>query len=170
MKTAQQWFDDYGASHQHPANKLIHWVCVPSIVFSTVALLASLPNGILCALVPPWAAEWAHWGAVAVLVSLVFYFRLSKTIGLGMLVVAALILWGVDGLARWEAVGGPATWLVSVVVWGVAWMLQIVGHVLEGQRPSFFEDLQFLLVGPAWLLQSLYRRAGIPVQASPHSH
>jgi len=164
MKTAQQWFDAYGASHRHPVNELIHWVCVPLIVFSTVALLSSLPHSFLRAAEPPWAVGYTHWGTLAVAASLVFYVRMSWTIGLGMLAVSALTLWGVAGLVRWELVGGPATWSISLPVFVSAWLLQVVGHKVEGQRPCFFEDLQFLLIGPAWLLHLLYRRVGIPIE------
>lgn len=163
MKSAQQWFDAYGASHQHATNKLIHWFCVPAIVFTVVVLLAALPHGALRSAVPPFLSAYAHWGTIAVLVSLIFYLRLSWTIGLGMAAVSALVLWGTAALARWETDGGPAMWLMGVTVFAAAWFFQLVGHKIEGQRPSFLEDLQFLLVGPAWLLQFVYRRAGIPI-------
>ena len=40
---------------------------------------------------------------------------------------------------------------------------QFIGHAVEGKRPSFFKDLQFLLIGPIWLLSNLYRRVGIRI-------
>jgi len=163
MKSAQQWFDAYGASHQHATNKLIHWFCVPAIVFTIVVLLAALPHDVLALAVPPALSAYTHWGTLVVLAALVFYVRLSWTIGLGMTAVSALTLWGTAALARWEASGGPAMWLIGVTVFAAAWIFQFVGHKIEGKQPSFFEDLQFLLVGPAWLLQFLYRRAGIPI-------
>jgi uncharacterized membrane protein YGL010W len=47
------------------------------------------------------------------------------------------------------------------VVFAVAWIGQFVGHGIEGRKPSFLEDVKFLLIGPAWLLGDLYRRLGI---------
>ena len=47
------------------------------------------------------------------------------------------------------------------VVFVVAWIGQFVGHRVEGRKPSFLEDLTFLLVGPAWLVAAVYRRCGI---------
>jgi uncharacterized membrane protein YGL010W len=52
---------------------------------------------------------------------------------------------------------------VAIVVFVVAWVGQFVGHRIEGRKPSFLEDLQFLLVGPAWLLHFVYRGIGVPV-------
>jgi uncharacterized membrane protein YGL010W len=53
-------------------------------------------------------------------------------------------------------------WLTSLVIFVVAWIGQFVGHAVEGERPSFFKDLQFLLIGPLWLLAAAYRRFGLP--------
>ena len=163
MKSAQEWFDAYGASHQDPTNKVIHWFCVPAIAFTTVVLLAALPHDLLHGAVPSSLRAYAHWGTVLVMLSLIFYLRMSWTIGLGMAAFSALTLWGTAMLASWQAAGGPPMWMVGVIVFSVAWFFQFVGHKIEGQKPSFFEDLQFLLVGPAWLLQFAYRRAGIPI-------
>jgi len=44
----------------------------------------------------------------------------------------------------------------------LAWIGQFVGHAVEGKRPSFFKDLQFLLIGPLWLLAAAYRRFSLP--------
>ena len=37
----------------------------------------------------------------------------------------------------------------------IAWIGQFIGHKIEGAKPSFFEDLQFLLIGPAWVALSV---------------
>ena len=43
----------------------------------------------------------------------------------------------------------------------VSWIGQFIGHKIEGQKPSFFDDLKFLLIGPAWLLSFIYKKIGI---------
>ena len=45
------------------------------------------------------------------------------------------------------------------MVFVLAWIGQFIGHLIEGKRPSFFKDLQFLLIGPAWLMAFVYRAA-----------
>lgn len=147
MRTAQQWFDVYGASHRHPLNKAIHWVCVPLIAASTLGLLQALPF-------PVDAGAFVHWGTVAAAASLLFYFRLSIPIGVGMAACAAAVL-AVNAAVEAAGVG---IGLVSAAVWGGAWVAQFIGHKVEGKKPSFFEDLQFLLVGPAWMLDAAMRR------------
>ncbi|WP_291074819.1 MULTISPECIES: Mpo1-like protein [unclassified Empedobacter] len=53
------------------------------------------------------------------------------------------------------------SWLVYLVVFIITWLLQFVGHKIEGKKPSFLKDLQFLLVGPIWLLGFILRKVGI---------
>lgn len=149
-KSIQQWLDAYGESHQNPTNKLVHWVCVPSILFSIIGLLYAIPF-------PVEKTMFLNWAAVAFALALVFYLRLSFSMFLGFVVIAVLMLWAWHSLA---AVGIGALWALGIFV--VAWIGQFWGHQLEGKKPSFLQDVQFLLIGPAWLLHFVYRRMGIP--------
>ena len=160
MKSADTWFELYGESHQNPTNKAIHWLCVPAILFATIGLFWAIPS-------PDFFREvltgrWEpmlNWGSVLIVCALVFYIRLSLTIAVGMLLVSACCLWGNLKLFEHD----PNTlWQVNATLFFVAWIFQFVGHKIEGQKPSFFEDLQFLLVGPAWLLHFIYKKCGLP--------
>ncbi|MFZ9887276.1 MAG: DUF962 domain-containing protein [Myxococcota bacterium] len=156
MRTAAEWFERYGESHRDPVNKAIHWVCIPVILTTTLGLLQALPH-------PFGDQPHLHWGTIVALLALGFYARLSLTLALGMAVVSlgALV---VNHLI--VAVGLPLA-TSSALVFAVAWVLQFIGHKVEGKKPSFLEDLQFLLIGPAWLLQFVYAKVGIPVERSP---
>jgi len=149
MRSAQQWLDAYGESHQNPTNKLIHWVCIPWIVISIFGLLAALPS--------PFEVSWMHWGTVLAAAGVGYYAMISIPLAVGMAVVSTLMLVVVGGLARLPA----PLWLSSAVIFVLAWIVQFIGHKIEGKKPSFFEDLQFLMIGPMWLLAAIYRRIGI---------
>jgi len=132
-------FDRYGESHRNPANKAIHWICVPLITWSVLAAL--------------WA--WSPVAAYAgIALALAFYAWLSPSLALGMLAVLAVMVYPLTLL-------GTRVLAVAGGVFVLAWIGQFVGHLIEGRKPSFFEDVKFLLVGPAWLLGFIYRRAGI---------
>ena len=154
--TLQLLLDKYGESHQNGTNKLIHWICVPSIMFSLFGLLYAIP----------FPAEpktfYLNWGAVAMALAWVYYLRLSISMFLGFVLVGLGILYG-NQLIH-EAVGGSNGYhaLVSVGIFAVAWIGQFIGHGIEGKKPSFLDDLQFLLIGPAWLLHFIYKKVGIP--------
>ncbi|MBV8623835.1 MAG: DUF962 domain-containing protein [Herbaspirillum sp.] len=127
----------YAQSHRHPMNEIIHCICVPAIVFSLLGLC------------------WTISPAVALVVaaaSLAYYLRLSPAFAVGMLAMAALML---VLLARLPT---GAVLPVSAAVFVLAWIGQFIGHRIEGKKPSFFEDLRFLLVGPLFVLAFLYRR------------
>lgn len=152
MRSVDQWFDEYGESHQHPVNKAFHWVCVPAIVFSVLGILAIVP---LPALTARW--PWAHLGTLVAAFALLYYFRLSPPLALGVLPLLVLAFAGIDALAAqpWPL------WQSCVAIFVVAWIGQFIGHAVEGRRPSFFKDLQYLLIGPLWLLGFVYRAVGI---------
>lgn len=158
MKSAQEWFDEYGVSHQNPTNKLIHWICVPTIFFSIVGLLTAIPSDSINYWLAPPYAPYFNFATIAMLLVLLFYFTISKAIFVGMLFFAAFTIWGNVQIAQWEAI---PLWLFSILIFVLAWIGQFIGHHIEGAKPSFFKDLQFLLVGPAWLMGFIYRRLGI---------
>ena len=154
MQTVQSLLDEYGASHVNRANKVIHWICVPVIVWTVVALLWSIPfPAALQSKVVP-----VNWATLALVLAQIYYFRLSWSLGLGLLLynllMILIVLW-VQGTFPWPL------WQIAAIVFVLAWIGKFIGHVFEGKRPSFFKDLQFLLIGPAWLMSYIYRMAGI---------
>ncbi|MEP7252064.1 MAG: Mpo1-like protein [Ginsengibacter sp.] len=153
MRTVNQWLDEYGASHQNETNKLIHWICVPAIFFSIAGLLYSikLPSQIRGNL-------QLNVAMIVLLFVVVYYFTLSASLGFGMLLfgIVCLLLCGLI-----ETYVPIALWLVCLIIFVLAWIGQFYGHKVEGKKPSFFKDLQFLLIGPMWLMSFIYRKAGI---------
>ena len=152
MRTADEWFSNYAADHQNPTNRSIHWVCVPSILWSAIAALWTIPP-LSAAAVP------GLWAYLAMAAALVFYWRLSTSVGLGMLALFALFATLTHLL--FQALGAHALLSLAVVVFVVAWVGQFIGHKYEGRKPSFLTDLSYLLVGPAWLLSKLMHRVGV---------
>jgi len=154
MRAIETLLDEYGESHANPLNKLIHWVCVPVIVWTVVALLWSVPFpfAIGSGIVP------LNWAVIALVPAQIYYFRLSRRLGMGLLLYNLAMLWLTAEIG--QASPWPL-WQVAVVVFVVAWIGQFIGHIFEGKRPSFFKDVQFLLIGPAWLMSFIYRKAGL---------
>lgn len=153
MRTADDWFREYGESHRHGANKLLHWICVPAIVLSVIGLIWMLPAPRAWHEVSPWI----NWASVAMLAALIYYSLMSLKLALGMIPVFAAMAWAVLWL---DQLPWPLWWS-CVAIFATAWVGQFIGHAVEGRRPSFFKDLQFLLIGPLWLLGFVYRRLGI---------
>lgn len=158
MRNAQQWFDEYGVSHQNHTNKIIHWICVPSIFFSIIGLLVAIPHQFLSDLFPLNIAPFVNFGTILLLFGSVFYLLMSFSIFIGMLLLSVLALYGnvlISQHSVWPL------WQISLAIFVVAWIGQFIGHNIEGAKPSFFKDMQFLLIGPAWLLGFIYKKLGI---------
>lgn len=157
MTDIQTLLNEYGESHQNKVNKTIHWICVPLIVFSLVGMLWAIPGGPLQSLVTGPLAPFANWATVFVILSLVYYIALSRVLFLAMIPVTAVVLLGNYFVSQ----SGAPILLVSVGIFVGAWIGQFIGHKIEGKKPSFFKDLQFLMIGPAWLLSFIFGKAGI---------
>jgi len=138
-RNVERLLERYGEFHRNRANKAIHWVCVPLILWSVLAALWTVSP----------LAVYAASGVMTV-----FYLWLSLPLALGMLGVIALMVWPLPLL-------GSHALIVSIAVFVAAWIGQFIGHILEGRKPAFLEDVRSLLIGPAWLLADLYRRLGI---------
>lgn len=151
MRTMQDWLDAYAVSHQNKTNKAIHFVCVPLIVFSVVGLLMSIPNGILKEVTGVQSNLFANWAVVALLPTMIFYFRLSIKMGVLILTFLSLCIFGNSIIAE-----RLPLWQSSLAIFVIAWIGQFYGHKLEGEKPSFFDDLKFLLIGPAWILDDIF--------------
>ena len=130
----------YAESHRNHTNEIIHFVCIPLIVLSLLGIL------------------WAIHPVVAIaitLASLYYYSKLSRQFAIGMGVMSAAML----GLL--SLMPDMTVLPLSIAIFVVAWIGQFVGHKIEGKKPSFLEDLRFLLIGPLFVLSFLYRRMNL---------
>lgn len=145
-------FASYSSDHRNDANQAIHVVAVPAILWSVIALLWCIP-------VPGTLLQPGAWAVLAMFAAWLYYYRASRALGLGMLLVFAAmsaLTWWLHG-----SLGSRGLLLAAGAVFVVAWIAQFVGHKLEGRKPSFLTDLVYLLVGPAWVLAKLLRRLRI---------
>jgi uncharacterized membrane protein YGL010W len=153
LTTVQDWLDEYGESHTNAANEVIHWICVPLIALSVIGMFWSLPVPEAFVRISPAM----NWGTLFMMASVVYYFILSPSLAIGMV---AVILMFVAALLWLDCFATPLG-QICIAIFVLAWIGQFIGHAIEGKRPSFFKDLQFLMIGPMWLLAFVYRRFGI---------
>lgn len=157
MKKIDALFLEYGESHQNKTNKTIHWICVPLIFFSIVGLVASIPAEPLQRLME--GSPYANWATILMILVIVYYVSLSIPLAIGMMLFGVLCLFLANLIVQLDF---APLWLVSVIIFVVAWIGQFYGHKVEGKKPSFLKDIQFLMIGPAWLMHFIYKKTGIP--------
>jgi len=153
MRSFNQWMAEYGVSHQNPTNQLIHKICVPLIMLSVIGLIWSIPTPATFETLP-----YLNWATIFVAGCLVFYMTLNFVMFVGMLVLTVLMCWVCQQLQN-AGILLPA----SIGIFVVAWIAQFYGHKVEGKKPSFLQDLAFLLIGPLWVLRFFYAKVGIRV-------
>ena len=152
QRSMRDWLDSYSQDHQHPINRLLHWICVPLIVWSALALLWTAP-------VPSSLLKPGAWAVFAIVLAFAWYWKRSHRLGAALLIALALFAL----ICAWvfeRSTPASMRWLAAGV-FVVAWIGQFIGHLFEGRRPSFFTDLAYLLVGPAWLMDKLLNRIGL---------
>lgn len=157
MRRIDALLAEYGESHQNETNKTIHWICVPLIFFSVVGLVASIPSGVVQNFLG--ASPYSNWATVALVLAIIYYVTLSIPLSLGMVLFSVLCLVGANYIVQLHI---APLWVVCLGIFVLAWIGQFYGHKVEGKKPSFFKDLQFLLIGPAWLMHFIYKKIGIP--------
>ena len=129
----------YGKSHTNSTNEIIHFAAIPLIMLSIVGLMYALH---------PWVA-FAFMAA-----SMVYYARLSTVFLVAMVVWSTILYWLILQM-------GDKVWQTSLIIFIGAWIAQFYGHHVEGKKPSFFEDIQYLWVGPLFVLSKLFLKLEI---------
>jgi uncharacterized membrane protein YGL010W len=150
------WLDEYSSSHQNPTNIIIHKFCVPTIAFTVLGFLWSIPlPKFIRQNVGPLSRHFMPMLLIGP--TLAFYFRLSTkmAVAMSMFALAAFAL-----LAKMQQKRIPI-FRVSLVIFILGWIVQFIGHGIEGKSPSFTKDLQFLAIGPLWTMASVFRALGI---------
>ena len=129
----------YSESHQNPRNELIHFIAIPLIMLSLVGMMFALH---------PFVA-YAFIAA-----SMVYYARLSVVFLITMAVLSLAFIGVIFAM-------GPLVLPLCIAIFVGAWILQFIGHKIEGKKPSFFEDIQYLWVGPLFVLSKLFEKLHI---------
>ena len=152
MRTINDWLNEYGESHKNETNKLIHWICVPAIFFSILGMLYAVK-------LPFHMGDYQlNVGLIISVTVLLYYFSLSASLSVGMFLYLLVCMLLANLI---ESSRIMPLWLFSIIIFVLAWVGQFYGHKIEGKKPSFLKDLQFLMIGPAWLMSFIYKKLGV---------
>ena len=133
MRSIDEFLNEYGKTHRNPRNQLIHFVCVPVILISSLAFGWPLSMAMLGS-----EAAWAPYVNVATVASVLMLAAFYSRLG-------------------WRAVAAMVVFLgVSIAVI----MAVESSPNIEGAKPSFLDDLVFLLIGPLFVLEEW----GVPLR------
>jgi uncharacterized membrane protein YGL010W len=128
-------------------------ICVPAIFFATGGIGWCIPIGSWLPGVPQSIAPYINFSTLIAIPIMFFYWRLGPTTFLTGLIWLAIT---VAGCLAILAAGQQLLW-ISIGVWVTAWAGQFYGHYVEGAKPSFGDDLIFLLIGPLFVQEKFGR-------------
>jgi hypothetical protein len=154
MNDTERWLERYRAHREHLASPVVYWLAVPLVVLGTVGLLWSLPVPAEFRAISPLL----NWGSAFLMATAVYYFILSLSLAIGLLP----LLLAIAGFEMWLA-GSPYSQTRAAAGMLAAGLIGLwLGHRRKPAFRAVFEDLQTMMIGPAWLLSVIYRRLGIP--------
>lgn len=155
MSETHDWLKRYEDSHLELRYPMLYWAAVPMVVLGTVGVLWTLP-------VPGEFYEISpllNWGSAFLMAAAVYYFIISVPLAIGMLPFTL-------GVAAWQHWLETSDFSPLRVSAGLL-LAGIIGLWLGRRRQwsvgPLLQDLQMMMIGPAWLLSVLYRRIGIPI-------
>ena len=151
MSSVNEWNEEYAKYHKNKTNKIIHWICIPLIMFSLLGLLSLMTlftfNSVTI------SALWFF-----IIFAIGYYIKLSKSLALGMTIISICFIYFVE-LINENFMNQKFEIFLGIFI--ISWIGQFVGHKIEGKKPAFVKDLQFLLIGPLWLLSYIYEKLDI---------
>lgn len=155
MRKIDRLFAEYAESHRNETNKTIHWICVPLIFWSIMGFFSLIPA-------PHIFLKYFGYISIVSLLMIVaitaYYFSLSWKIALMMMLVMLVFQHFVSFI---NIHFQHKSWILFLSVFILSWIGQFYGHKIEGKKPSFMKDLQFLLIGPIWLLSFILKKLKI---------
>jgi uncharacterized membrane protein YGL010W len=155
MRKVDLLFAEYSKSHRNATNKFIHWICVPLIFWTILGFTSLIPSPHFCA---SYFGCTSIISIVVIILITLFYIRLSFLIAI-MMIVIMLMMEHFIYLTNISM--GRQSWMIYLSVFIITWIFQFIGHKIEGKKPTFLKDLQFLLIGPIWLLGFILKKAGV---------
>lgn len=153
MSKVERLLGEYRESHQNEINQIIHNIFVPLIFLSAIGILWDVKLPIALDFL---GGEPLNVAMIVAVLVFAYYLSISFAVAVGIMSVTAA---GMVLCYLYD--GSLSIWIFSLAIFVISWVFQLVGHKIEGKKPSFFKDLEFFLVGPMWVLVKLYNKLGI---------
>lgn len=154
MSESDNWLERYEQDRSNLSNPLVYWAAVLMVVAATVGFLWSLPIPAEFRAISPLL----NWGSAFLMAATIYYFIISLSIAIGLL---PFVL-GLAALQLWLASSVYPTLGVSTGLFVAGTVGLWLGRRGAGGIWALLQDLQHVMIGPAWLLSIIYRRFGIP--------
>lgn len=141
----------YAQYHQKSETFYTHVVGIPLILFALMIFLGFIH------LVVPGVMD-TSFAFLATFALWIYYLRLNWRLGLLILPMLIILLW-LSGLISDAGPTAGAVW-VFIIAFALGWALQLIGHMIEGQRPAFMDNLWQMVIAPLYVVAELCFRFG----------
>ncbi len=141
MKSLTEQVRAYEAYHYDMRNRLTHFVGVPLVTFAIFLFLGWL--------------RFAHYptapftgATLFYLIVFIYYLMLDWKIALLQAPCTLFLLWLADRIAQWPFAESLTVFLVAFIG---GWIIQLIGHAMEGRRPALADNILQIFNAPLFL-------------------
>ena len=152
----------YRSYHTHPINKLMHLVCIPMIVLTSINFASKISMKIPKQPRPFYLASGkilteapTHNAINIIPILYVSYFFIFWNLKIGLIMLSYIAFLSNIGY-YWRE--NDKKWLTnSFILFGFAWIIQFLGHAIECNRPALLTSLsQAVFQAPLFTLEYIY--------------
>ncbi|WP_069658158.1 Mpo1-like protein [Arcticibacter eurypsychrophilus] len=150
----------FSASHSTAVNKLIHYITIPLVSFSVLALVWAIPFPSLSFL--GRYNGFINWASILIGFAVYYYYRVSPLLSYGILIMIFAFSGLIVSLEKFHIQGGgPQMHIIPLLILLPALLAQVAGHRSERAIPSASSSIRSLMDGPLWVMNALFRRLRI---------
>jgi len=147
-------FDQYSENYQTVSQKIIQWLCMLLIIFGLLGLAWGIPFPYLKFLGS--YNGFFNWASFLIAIAVYYYYKKFPGLSFGVFFILFALSYGAMEIDTLHKAGGPALWVIGLIVFVIAAVLQYSTLKIKGQKPSIGEWLQFMVISPVWVLHFLF--------------
>ncbi len=151
MKSFIEQAQFYSEYHQKPVTFYTHLIGIPLIIFSLMIFFGFFH------IVVPMVMDIRVSDILTVLI-LIYYIILNWRLGLVLVPIFTFMVWVAD-LVSWAGPTRGALWMF-IILFIFGWVLQLVGHFMEGKRPALVDNFWQALIAPLYLTAEIFFKMG----------
>ncbi|GAA3965858.1 Mpo1-like protein [Mucilaginibacter dorajii] len=157
--SAERLLNGYALSHQDPLNKVIHYICVPLLMFSLFGLFWAIPFPHLQFLGS--YNGYFNWASFVIAIAIYYYLRISPLISYAILFILLGFSYLILELLSWQQLGGPAMWLVCTIIFIPSICVVLIGNTREKTYVQYGLNISSLPLAPVSIIYKLLKAVGV---------
>jgi len=158
---AFRYFAEIEGWSKHPGSRALYYLFIPVFFFGLLGLIWMIPFPEIGLLKKYGYHIFLNWASIYIAIVIYYYLRLIPLLSYMVLLSIGVMSYLIVQLEYQEMAGGPAVWLVCLVLMLISLFSLWIGTRIEKNSPSGRQFLSFLLHGPVWLWHLIFKKLNV---------